>query len=126
VAVSEELKPPPGSRSGLKYPLGLLKSFIYIIVFQDGGDGRGYRNVWHVQNNPGGPLELGGLKFITAICNCHSLTGKRLFGCGGYVTAVAVGQRQQFYSGVGIFIWYHLSSTPRDIRIQGPNLNKVL
>jgi hypothetical protein len=24
------------------------------------------------------------------------------FGCGGYVAAVAVGQRQRFYSGVGM------------------------
>jgi hypothetical protein len=36
----------PGSRSGFKNMLGLLKSSIYTIVFQGGGDGygRGYRN----------------------------------------------------------------------------------
>ena len=33
------------------------------------------------------------------------------FGCNGYVTAVAVGQRQRLYSGVRIaFTWFYLSS----------------
>ena len=34
--------------SGLKYPLELLESPIYIaiIVFQGGDDGRGYRNIY--------------------------------------------------------------------------------
>ena len=42
------LKPPPGSRSGLKHPLELLESSIgpYIIVFQCGDDGRGFRNIF--------------------------------------------------------------------------------
>jgi hypothetical protein len=38
---------------------------------------------------------------------------KRPFGCDGYVTAVAAGQSQRFYSGVGIFNWYYLSSPPQ-------------
>jgi hypothetical protein len=40
---------------------------------------------------------------------------KRPFGCGGYVTAVAVGQSQPLYSGVGIFNfnWYYLCSPPQ-------------
>jgi hypothetical protein len=29
---------------------------------------------------------------------------------------VAVGQSQPLYSGVGIFNWYYLSSTPRELR----------
>jgi hypothetical protein len=38
------------------------------------------------------------------------------FGCSGYdigyatAVAVAAGQSQRFYSGVGIFDWYYLSS----------------
>jgi hypothetical protein len=28
------------------------------------------------------------------------------FGCNGYVTAMAAGQSQRFYSDVGIFSWY--------------------
>jgi hypothetical protein len=39
-----------------------------------------------------------------------------LFGCNGYciyVTAVAAGQSQRFYSGVGIFSWRYLSSPPQ-------------
>ena len=35
---------------------------------------------------------------------------KRPFGCNGYVTAVAVGQRQRLYSGVRMFTGYYLSS----------------
>jgi hypothetical protein len=38
------------------------------------------------------------------------------FGCGGCVTAVAAGQSQRFYSGVGIFNWYNLSSPPQILR----------
>jgi hypothetical protein len=40
------------------------------------------------------------------------------FGCNGYVTAVAVavGQSQRLYSGVGIFNWYYLSSPPQILR----------
>jgi hypothetical protein len=58
------VKPPPGSRSGLKlkYLLEPLKSTIYIIiVFQGGDDGRGYgieiEGPLYVQNTPGAPLE---------------------------------------------------------------------
>jgi hypothetical protein len=36
--------------------------------------------------------------------------------CNGYVTAVAAGQSQRFYSGVGIFNWYYLSSPPQILR----------
>jgi hypothetical protein len=42
------VKPPSGSRSGFKNPLELLERSryrYYIIVFQGGGDGRGYRNM---------------------------------------------------------------------------------
>jgi hypothetical protein len=35
------------------------------------------------------------------------------FGCSGYVTAVAAGQSQLFYSGVGIFSWRYLSLPPQ-------------
>ena len=38
------------------------------------------------------------------------------FGCNGYVTTVAAGQSQRFYHGVGIFIWYYLSSPPQVLR----------
>jgi hypothetical protein len=31
----------------------------------------------------------------------------------GYVTAVAAGESQRFYSGVGIFYWHYLSSPPQ-------------
>jgi hypothetical protein len=34
----------------------------------------------------------------------------------GHVTAVAVGQSQRLYSGVGIFNWYYLSSPPQNLR----------
>jgi hypothetical protein len=35
------------------------------------------------------------------------------FACNGYVIVVAAGQSQQFYSGVGTFNWYYLSSPPQ-------------
>ena len=38
-------KRPLLSRGGLKYPLELLENTLDLTVFQDGGDGRGYRNV---------------------------------------------------------------------------------
>jgi hypothetical protein len=37
------MKRPPGSRSGLKIPLGLPESSLDVIVFQGGDDGLGYR-----------------------------------------------------------------------------------
>ena len=42
----------------------------------------------------------------------------------GYVTAVAAGQSQRFYSGVGIFNfnWYYLSSPPQIPRRRGVDL----
>jgi hypothetical protein len=58
------LKPPPGSRSGLKLEnlLGLLESSRYTaIVFQGGYDWRGYRNMCYVYKRPRGrgrPLNL--------------------------------------------------------------------
>jgi hypothetical protein len=39
----------------------------------------------------------------------------QMFGCNGCVTAVAAGQSQRFYSGVGIFNWYYLSSAPPEL-----------
>jgi hypothetical protein len=54
-AVSEA-KRPPGPRSGLKYPLGLLLlESSRCNSFQGGGDWRGYKNVYKVQNAWGGP-----------------------------------------------------------------------
>ena len=51
------------------------------------------------------------------ICNGHSPTEKSVRSGVTimYVTAVAVaaGQIQRFYSGVGIFNWYYLSSPPQ-------------
>ena len=47
-----------------------------------------------------------GYKFITAICNGHYPTDTSVRSDNGYVTAVAVGQSQRLYSGVGIFNWY--------------------
>jgi hypothetical protein len=40
----------------------------------------------------------------------------------GYVTAMAVGQRQRLYSGVRMFTGVYLSSTPRALRILGVKL----
>jgi hypothetical protein len=37
-------------------------------------------------------------------------------GCNGYVTAVAAGQSQRLYSGVGVFHWCYLSSPPQIMR----------
>jgi hypothetical protein len=60
-----------------------------------------------------------GYKFITAICNGHSPTDTSVRSgvqySSGYVTAVAAGQSQRFYSGVGTFnwYWYYLSSPPQ-------------
>jgi hypothetical protein len=39
------------------------------------------------------------------------------FGCNGYVTAMAVGQRQRLYSGGRMFTGNYLSSTPRALRM---------
>jgi hypothetical protein len=55
------------------------------------------------------------------MCNGHSLTENCPFGCNGYVTAVAVGQSQRLYSGVGLFNWHYLSSPP-----QIPRLSRVV
>jgi hypothetical protein len=34
---------------------------------------------------------------------------KRMFGCNGYITAVAVGQSQRLFSGVRMLTWFYLS-----------------
>jgi hypothetical protein len=47
---------------------------------------------------------------------------KCLFGCNGYVTAVAAGQSQRLYSGVGIFSWYNPISPPQILRCSGVHL----
>jgi hypothetical protein len=45
------------------------------------------------------------------------LNGRKCpFGCNGYVTAMAVGQRQRLYSGVRMFTGNYLNSTPRALR----------
>jgi hypothetical protein len=44
------------------------------------------------------------------------------FGCSGYVTAMAVGQKQRLYSGVIMFTGNYLTSTPRALRIGGAQL----
>jgi hypothetical protein len=59
------------------------------------------------------------------LCTGHSPTdtGARSgVTCSGYVTvtAVAAGQSQRFYSGVGIFNWHYLSSPPQ--MPQGPGV----
>ena len=57
-----------------------------------------------------------GYKFITTMCNGHSPTEKSVrpgVTCKGFVTAVAIGQSQRLYSGVGIFNWHYLSSPPQ-------------
>jgi hypothetical protein len=42
----------------------------------------------------------------------------------GYVTAVAAGQSQRFYSGVGIFNWCYLSSAHPDPSVPGGSVLK--
>jgi hypothetical protein len=43
------------------------------------------------------------------LCNGRSPTDKKCpFGCSGYVTAVAVGQRQRLYFGLRMFTGYYL------------------
>jgi hypothetical protein len=54
------LKPPYG---GLKYPLKLLESPIYtVLVFQGGGDGRGYRNIYKIAGGRS-------LFYVTGVCS---------------------------------------------------------
>jgi hypothetical protein len=60
------LKPPPGSRSGLKEPVGTSRNLyisLYIIVLQGRDDGRGYRNVCKIPR--GSDLNQGGWGSIT-------------------------------------------------------------
>jgi hypothetical protein len=69
---------------------------------------------------------VNGYKFITAICNGHLPNGEKYpFGCSGYVTAVAAGQSQRFYSGVGMSDWYYLSSPPQILRAPGAVLESA-
>ena len=58
---------------------------------------------------PGGRTRIRGAD-VTAIPQ-RTQVSVRVYS-NGYVTAVAVaaGQSQRFYSGVGIFNWYYLSS----------------
>jgi hypothetical protein len=59
------------------------------------------------------------------MCNGHSPTdtGSRSgVTCNGHVTAMAVGQRQRLCSGVRMFAGNYLSSTPRDLRVGGVQL----
>ena len=67
------LKPPSGSRSGLKYPLRLLESStVDIIVFKDVCDGRGYRNMC---KTPEGPIfDLGHLYSYCTAPHCATTT----------------------------------------------------
>jgi hypothetical protein len=58
---------------------------------------------------PGGRTRMKGTDMQWPFPNGH----KCPFGYSGYVTAVAAGQSQRFYSGVGIFNWYYLSSPPQ-------------
>jgi hypothetical protein len=44
--------------------------------------------------------------------------------CDWCVTAVAAGQSQRLYSGVGIFHWYYLSSPPQIPRGPRPQLER--
>jgi hypothetical protein len=58
-------------------------------------------------------------KNLTAIY----LNGRKCpFGCNGYVTAMAVGQRQRLYSGVRMFTGNYLSSPPQIPRCRGVDL----
>jgi hypothetical protein len=43
----------------------------------------------------------------------RSETVKKIYNSftrGSYVTALAVGKKQRLYSGVGMFIWFYISS----------------
>jgi hypothetical protein len=69
-AVSE-FKPPPGSRSGLKYllELELLGGFVYNSnSFSGGRDRRGYRGIYKIPQGPAFGLEWRGL-----MCGCGGL-----------------------------------------------------
>ena len=57
--------------------------------------------------------------YVTAIPNEQ----KRPFGCNGYVTAVAVGQRERLYSGFRMFTWFYLSSKNIEFVVKGPVSN---
>jgi hypothetical protein len=60
--------------------------------------------------------------YCNALCNGHSPTETSF---RSVVTAMAVGQRQRLYSGVGMLTGNYLSSTPRALRCaKGPNLNE--
>jgi hypothetical protein len=51
---------------------------------------------------------------------------KYLFGYNGYVTAMAVGQRQRLYSRVRTLTVNYLSSFPRELREGGGQLELKL
>jgi hypothetical protein len=68
-------------------------------------------------------LPHGGFRSETTVTHIHNVYMYRPFfnghacpfgcSCSGYVTAVAVGQNQRLYSGVGIFNWLYLSLPPQ-------------
>jgi hypothetical protein len=68
---------------------------------------------------PGGPPRITVTDINTVAVNAHTVIPERALGegrcikplshwCGGYITAVAVGQRQRLYSGVRIFTRHYL------------------
>ena len=65
---------------------------------------------------PRGPTPMKGTDIYIYICSIHFQTdasARSSVTCNGYVTAVAVGQSQPPYSGLGIFNWYYLNSPPQ-------------
>jgi hypothetical protein len=72
---------------------------------------------WNINRRKG--LQYDG-KRRRRINNRHKTQGASARS-GGYVTAVAAGQSQRFYPGVGVgvFNWHYPSSTPRDLRFPG-------
>jgi hypothetical protein len=67
---------------------------------------------WRFQKRNGRRYETVSEAKRLQIYNGHILTAI----CDGYVTAVAAGQSQRLYSGVGIFNWHYLSSPPQILR----------
>ena len=54
------------------------------------------------------------------LCNGHSPADKSFRSRSGYVTVVAVGQRQRLYSGVSTFTGFSLSSMNMRIVVKEP------
>ena len=74
---------------------------------------------------PGAPLNQRDL-YVTAIPQRPTDKIARSDVTVIYVTAVAAGQSQRFYSGVGIFNWYYLSSPPQILRRPAVHLEPTL